>query len=179
MSKPVKNMIAAEYQRRFGELDSAVLIDIRGVDANTNNAMRAKLNGKEMRVTIVKNSLAKRVFEGTALDQLSAMLEGPCAMVYGGESAVEIARELVELADAIDALDFKGAIMEGTVFGPDEIVALSKYPTRDEAISQTLQIVLTPAQKLVGSVLGPGRTIASLVNAIEEKLEAGEEIKAA
>ena len=61
MSKPVKNMIVAEYQRRFGELDSAVLIDIRGVDANTNNAMRAKLNGKEMRVTIVKNSLAKRV----------------------------------------------------------------------------------------------------------------------
>ena len=100
-------------------------------------------------------------------------------MVYGGESAVEIARELVELADTIDALDFKGAIMEGTVFGPDEIDALSKYPTRDEAISQILQIVLTPAQKLVGSVLGPGRKIASLVNAIEEKLEAGEEIKAA
>ena len=37
MSKPIKNMIVAEYKRRFDGVDSALIIDIRGIDANENN----------------------------------------------------------------------------------------------------------------------------------------------
>ena len=43
MSKPMKEMIISEYQNRFGELDSAVLVEIRGMDANKNNELRGEL----------------------------------------------------------------------------------------------------------------------------------------
>ena len=66
--------------------------------------------------------------------------------------------------------------MDGVVFGPDQVKALSQYPTRSEAQAQALQLLLSPAQNLVGSVLGPGRKVASLLKAIEEKLEKGEPI---
>jgi ribosomal protein L10 len=36
----MKEMIISEYQSRFGELDSAVLVEIRGMDANENNVLR-------------------------------------------------------------------------------------------------------------------------------------------
>jgi len=46
MSKLVKEMIIADYKRRFGAIDSALLIDIRGMDANENNALRLDLGGR-------------------------------------------------------------------------------------------------------------------------------------
>ena len=179
MSKPIKDLLVKAYRDRFGDLEGAVLIDIRGVAANDNNALRAALSQKAIRVAVVKNSLAKVAFADTALANISPLLEGPIAMVYGGASAVEVARELIAAVKGIPNVDFKGAIMEGQVFGPDEVEKLSKYPTRAEAVAQAVQIVLSPGQNLVGAVLGPGRNVAALVKAIQEKLEDGAEIKKA
>ena len=179
MSKPVKNLIVKTYRERFGALDGAVLIDIRGVNANDNNQLRTALAKKAIRVSVVKNSLAKVALADTALANIAALLEGPSALVHGGASVVEVARELIGVVKQIENVDFKGAIMEGQVFGPNEIDKLSKYPTRAEAVAQAVQIVLSPGQNLLGAVLGPGRTVAALVKAIQERLEDGQEIKKA
>lgn len=176
MSKPVKNLITEVYRQRFADLDGAVLIDIRGLKANDTNRLRAGLAEKQVHVTVVKNSLAGRAVQGTVLENLSRLLTGPNAMVYGGDSVVNVARDLLNWVKQIDGLKINGAIMDGQVFGPDEIEALSKYPTREEAQAQVVQLFLSPGSRLVGSVLGPGRKIASLIKAIEEKLEKGETI---
>ena len=176
MSKPVKNMIAETYRRRFGGHDGAVLIDVCGVKANDVNRLRSDLAQKDIRLTVVKNSLAKKVVQGTPMEGISQFLDGPCTMVYGGETVVDVARVLVDVAKQIEKLQFKGALMEGQSFGPDQIEELSKYPTREEAQAQVLQLVLSPGRNLAGSILGPGGKIASLVKAIQEKLEKGETV---
>jgi len=182
MSKPVKNMITESYKKRFDGVSSAVLVDLRGIKSNDNNRFRRGLADKQIKVTIVKNSLAKTSFKGSDLEPLSDMLEGPSAMAYPiheNVSIVSVARELLEWAKQIKEIQFKGALMEGITFGADEINVLSKYPTREEAQAKIIQIVLTPGQNLVGSVLGPGCNVASLVKAIREKLENGETLKKA
>ena len=180
MSKPIKNLIASAYQAEFGELDGAVLIDIRGVESNATNELRANLAQKSIKIRVIKNSLAKNVFKDTGLESLNEFLEGPAAMAFpAGEdvSVVAVARELIDWAKKLQNMQFKGAVMDGISFGPDEIKKLSEYPTKEEAQAQVVQIILTPGQKLVGSILGPGRKLASLVKAIEEKLEKGEAIE--
>ncbi len=179
MSKPVKNLIVDSYRRRFDGVSGAVVVCLRGIDANTNSAFRGALNQKQMRVMIVKNSLARRAWSGTAIEPLSEVIDGPSAVVFGGESVVDVARELVDQAKKISQLEFRGALMEGQLFGADQVTDLSKYPTRDEAKAQALQLVMSPGSRLVGAALGPGRKVASLVKAIEEKLEKGETITAA
>ncbi|MHC4142730.1 MAG: 50S ribosomal protein L10 [Planctomycetota bacterium] len=77
MSKPVKELIMADYQKRFAGLDQALLIDIRGIGANESNALRLDLAQKTIRVTVVKNSLARKAFSGTGLEPLTPALEGP------------------------------------------------------------------------------------------------------
>ncbi len=178
MSKPVKNLITKAYQSRFADVEDAVLIDIRGVASNDNNTFRAQLAEKDIHVTVVRNAMAKTAFSGTALERLTELLEGPNAMVYGGQSVVEVARELVDIVKQIKEIDFKGAIMEGQLFGPNEVDRLSKFPTREEAQAQALQLILSPAQRLSGAVQSPGSKLASMIKTIEEKLETGEAIKA-
>ncbi|MDX1683407.1 MAG: 50S ribosomal protein L10 [Phycisphaeraceae bacterium] len=171
MSKPVKEMIIESYRQRFGDAAGAVLVDLRGIDANTNNALRQALAAKGIRITMVKNSLARQAVDGTALEPLRDMIDGSCAFVYGAESVVEVARALVEHAKDIEDLDFHGALLEEQVFGSDEIDRLSKFPTRDEAIADVLTLLVSPGRTLAGQVAAPGRKLAGLLKALEERAE--------
>ncbi len=176
MSKTVKNLISKAYASQFGDLTEAMIIDIRGIDAIENNRLRNDLAGKSIRIAVVKNSLAKATFAGGPLEPLNDLIEGPTALCYGGESVVNVARELIEHAKKIKELELKGAVLDGQVFTADQIDALSKYPTREEAQAQVIQVVLGPSAQVAGALVGIGNEIASILKSIEEKLEDGETI---
>ena len=177
MSKPIKELIMADYHRRFAGLSDALLIDIRGIDANENNALRLGLAEKDIRVTVVKNSLARKVFTGTGLELLNSSLDGPSALAWGAESVVDVARALVEWARKIDALELKAAVLDGQLFEGDAgVKELSAYPTRPEAQARVVQLVLAPASRVVGAATSPGSRIASIIKEIQDRLEKGEAI---
>ncbi|MEM7229123.1 MAG: 50S ribosomal protein L10 [Planctomycetota bacterium] len=177
MSKPIKEMMVADYERRFGELEGALVIDIRGIEANDNNDMRMSLEEKDIRVTVVKNTLARKAFEGTSLEGLGDFLTGPCAIACGGDSVVNVAREVVAWAKKVELLELKGAILDGTPFaGAAGVKQLSEFPTKEEAQAKVVQLVLSPAGNLVGAAKGPGGAVMGIVKEIEERLDKGETI---
>ncbi|MBX3387278.1 MAG: 50S ribosomal protein L10 [Phycisphaeraceae bacterium] len=177
MSKTIKGLIIEEYQARISGVEEAALISIRGVSSNDTNRIRSKLRAKQIKVSVVRNALARKAIEGTALSNLGPMLEGSSALAYGGQSVVEVAREIVALLETFPSIELKGAVLDGTLYkGKAGVTELSKFPTREEAQAQAVTLILGPGRKLVGDILGPGRTIAGIVKAIEEKLEKGETI---
>lgn len=177
MSKPVKEMILADYQERFNDVTAALVIDVRGITANENNELRRSLQAKDIKVTVLRNTLARKAFAGTSLEPLTPTLEGPSALAYGAESVVDVARALVEWARKIDALDLKAAVLDGQYFeGAKAVEQLSKYPTRGEALGQVVQLIFSPASDLVGCATAPGANLLAVVEALIEKLEKGEQV---
>lgn len=181
MSKQVKEMIVDEYKKRFADSDSAVLVDIRALDANQNSEFRGSLLKKDIKVTVVRNRLARTAFNETPLSAMDAILEGPSAVVYGAESVVDVAREIVDWAKKFrDKMEVKGAVLDGELFeGREGVDRLSKFPTRQEALAQVVQLVISPAGELVSAATSPGANIVSIVSEIEERLEKGETIEKA
>jgi large subunit ribosomal protein L10 len=180
MSKPVKELMMSDYQTRFAGVENALLIDIRGIDANENNALRLDLAEKAIRVTVVKNSLARKAFAGTGLEPLSTALEGPSALAYGAESVVDAARVLMAWAKKVDELQLKAAVLDGELFeGEAGVERLSTYPTRPEAQARVVQLVLVPAANLVRTIVTPGSLIAGIIKELHDKLEKGETISKA
>ena len=169
MSKPVKEMMMKQYRRKFEGVNDALLVDIRGINANANRGLRSTLATKKIRITVVKNHLARRVFSDGSLAGLSKLIDGPTAVVYGGESVVNIAREVLEQARKIENLKVKGAVMEGTVFGPKDIKRLSEFPTRLEALAQIVAIVASPGPRIVSIVVGPASQLVSIVESVGQK----------
>ena len=177
MSKQVKEMLVEEYRKRLSGVDDAVLVDIREVDANTNNEMRRTLKTKDIRVTVLRNSLAKSAFKDTALTSFDPLLIGPSAIVYGGESVVNVAREIVDWSKKIKQIQLKGAILDGDLYeGKSGVEALSNFPTREEAQGQVVQLVMSPAQQLIGAAIAPGGNIVGIVKELIDKLEKGETV---
>ena len=169
MSKPVKELVRKELIKRFHGLTSLAIVGFTGLDAIATNVVRGRLLGKDIRITVVKNSLARQAFKEVGLDVAGPLLDGPCAVAYGAESVVDVVRELLDIHKQYPSLTVKGAVLEGEAFEESQIDALSKYPTRDEAIAHVLACALAPGGKIAACLLGPGGKIASILKTIEEK----------
>jgi large subunit ribosomal protein L10 len=166
MSKPVKNMIASEYARRFDGVTGAVVVEIRGLDAKATTDVRGKLRSKGIKVTVVKNALARRSFKSGPLASLEKALKGPSALLTGGENAVIVAREIVKVAEAEKKVVLKGALFDGEYYdGEAGVKKLGSFPTKEEAQAKVVTLVLSPARNIMG-----------VVKTIQEKLEKGEAI---
>jgi large subunit ribosomal protein L10 len=175
MSKPVKQMLRREIVSRLKEVQELAVVSVIGIGGVANNKMRGDLRGKGIRVMIVRNAMARQAFSELGLEKAASLLEGPCALAYGGESVVDLVRIMMDKAKTAPQLKVKGALMEGEVFGPDRVEELSKYPTRLEALSNLSGALLAPGGKMLSAALGPGRIIGSILKAIEEKAPKGEE----
>ena len=175
MSKTIKSMIISEYRDRLQGFDDATLISIRGVSSNDTNRIRKKLAAKKIEITVIRNALARKAFEGKGLAGLDSLLQGATALAFGGESVVHVAREIVALLAEFPKIELKGAILDGTLFtGKDGVKELAGFPTREEALSKTVTLILAPAGKLVSQTKGPGSSLAGIIKSIEERIEKGE-----
>jgi len=175
MSKPIKDLVLAAYTQRFKGVDDALLIDIRGIAANDNNTLRLGLAKKNIRITVVKNTLVRKAFAGTGLEPLVASAIGPTAVAWGAESVVEVARELTEWVRKLDQLELKAAVLDGELFeGEAGVKRLSTFPTRTEAQAKVVQLVLSPASNVVGAATAPGSNILGIIKELQDRLEKGQ-----
>lgn len=167
MSKQVKDMLVAEYNRRFATAKGGVVIDIRGLNSTTTTKLRSALRESGIRTTVVRTALARAAFKGHPLSVLAPALKGSSALLYGPESSVDIARAIVKLADGIPDLQFRGASFDGDYYdGKAGVEKLSKLPTRGEALSTVVGVALAPGARLLG-----------IVKTVQERLEKGETIE--
>ena len=154
---------------RLEGVTSLAVVGLTGVDAITTTNMRKRLREQDIRLLVIKNALAKQAFKAIDLEVASDLLDGPCALDYGGDNVVSLVRELLDIKkEHAPELVVKAAVMDGEAFGSDKIDALSKFPTREEAIGTIISCALAPGMKAAACILAPGSKIASLVKAIEE-----------
>ena len=171
MSKPVKSLIEKEMTNRFKDLDTVAVINPRGINAIKNNLIRRRLHEKGLRMTVVKNSLAKRATAQSKLKGFESLLEGPSAVIYGSKTSVSaIARLLLEEKKTDDKIELRGIFFDGEVYAGDEgVKKVSKFPTREEAIGIVIAAILSPGRKLAGAIKSPGAKLGAILKTIEEK----------
>ena len=99
-----------------------------------------------METGFLKNTLMKRAFEGTDFAQLDNLLDGPSAIAISKEDATAPIRVLNNVAKEAEALEFKGAVVEGTLYDIDGIKSLASIPSREELISKLGGSLTTASQ---------------------------------
>ena len=171
MSKKVKSLITKELGERFKGVDAVAVISPRGITATKNNQIRRKLREKGLRMTVVKNTLAKRaVGDSSKLKGFDKLLDGPSAVIYGEASVSTIARLLMDEKKADEKIELRGVFFDGDVYvGEEGVKKVSKMPTREEAIGIIVAAILSPGKKLAGALKGPGAKLGAILKTIEEK----------
>src|SRR5438067_13338458 len=180
MSKKVKSLIQKETADRLKDIDAVAVISPRRINAIKNNQIRRKLREKGLRMTVVKNTLAKRAIgDDSKLKGFDKLLDGPSAVIYGEASISTIARLILAEKKADEKIELRGIFFDGEVYVGDKgVEQVSKLPTREEAIGQVVTLVLSPGRNLAAALKGPGGKLGAILKAIEEKGKGADEAAA-
>jgi len=173
MSKTVKDLLTRDIASRLTDVENCVVANVIGLDANSTVVLRKRLREKDISLMVIKNSLARRATEGTALAPAFEGLDGAAAVVWGGEDFVSLVKEVVELDKSAEyaAFEARGGVMDGEQLSSDKVKEISKWPSRLEQLSILSGQLTAPWTKLQSQLTGPGGMLASQ---IEKKSKEGE-----
>ncbi len=173
MSKYVKNLISSELSQRLDGVQEAVLVNVIGLDANQSVVLRKDLREKDIKLLVVKNSLAKRATEGTPLATALKSAEGSLAIMWGADNIVSLAKEAMRLdADKeMEAFKTRGGIMGEEPLSAERVKEISKWPSHEEQLSILVGQILGPGRNLAAALIAPGGALASQ---IEQKSKDGD-----
>jgi large subunit ribosomal protein L10 len=173
MSKFVKNLITDHLRGRLQGVQDALLVNVVGMDANTNHRLRGALAEKNIHLVVVNNSLANRALADTPLDGLFTGVAGCAAICWGSEDIVSLAKEITKLigSDKYKPLEARGGVMDGERLTGAQVAEVSKWPNRGEQLSLLLGQILSPGANLVSQLTAVGGALASQ---IEQKGSADE-----
>lgn len=174
MSQYIKGLVQKELETRFSEVPDFMVISTVGLDGINNNILRGKLKAKGIRMSVVKNALMRRAMEGLGRPAAGSLFEsGPCTVVYGADSVVDVAKELLDCSTKLKlkAIVVRGAFVDGQALDARNATELSKMPNRAEMHGRLAATVLTPGAKVAGAIVAPGSKIAGCLKSLIEKQE--------
>jgi large subunit ribosomal protein L10 len=166
MSKYVKELMMDQLRSDLGGSQSLLIVDLKGLDANAEHQFRRGLRKKSIRLRMLKNSLARRVFTEMGMDGLSKFLDGPSAVAWGGEGITELAKEITTQFKILKTPEIKGGAVEGVVVGRDQVDDLTKLPSREVLIGQVIALLLGPARQTVAQLSSPSSTLCGQLEAL-------------
>lgn len=168
MSRHLKAMVTEVLRKRYEGVSEACIVDVSGLTVGETVRMRRTLTAKGMDIHVVKNSLACRAFEGGPLEVLGNELRGPCALVTGGDSAIEVAKEIVRLVEEYAKLTPKiGLLIGETTTTP--VVGLAELKSLSELLAEVAMLVSSPGRSIAGCLASPQANIAGCIKTLADR----------
>jgi ribosomal protein L10 len=154
-------------------VSDALLVNVVGLDAIRTTKLRKDLRAKNIKLEVIKNSLARRATEGTPLAAAFQGVEGTLAIVWGASDIVSLAKEITRLAGLkeYEKLTARGGAMDGAKLSPEEVKQVSAWPSREEQLSLLVGQILSPGAKLASQLTSLGGSVASQIKQRVEDLE--------
>ncbi|MCK5174525.1 MAG: 50S ribosomal protein L10 [Planctomycetes bacterium] len=172
MSKYIKELLQKELEEKFADVDDFLVVATKGVDGNTNNEMRGILKEKGIRLAVVKNAMMRRAMDKLGRSSsVELFTSGPCTVAYGGDSVVDVAKELAVWVKKTGAVEVRGAYVDGAALGTAAAELLAKMKSRSELQGEVLMLAMSPGRRVAGAIVGPGGIVAGCVKGLIEKLE--------
>ena len=143
-----KKAVVAEVSEKISDAQAAVLAEYRGLTVAQKTDLRRKAQASGVYLRVVKNTLARRVVDGTDFACLSEHLVGPLAFAMSPDP-VAAAKVISNFAKDNDQLNITVGAMSGAVMSIDEIKALARLPSREELLAKLLGTMQAPIQTFV------------------------------
>jgi large subunit ribosomal protein L10 len=167
-----KQAVVSEVTEVASQAHSVIAAEYQGLTVGEMTALRVKARESNVTLRVVKNTLAKRAFEGTDYDCMSDALQGQMVYAFSMEEPGGAARVLKEYADSNKKLVVKLIAFGGELLDPSEIKRLASLPTYDQAISLLMAVMKAPVEKLTRTMNEVPGKLTRTVAAIRDQKQA-------
>ena len=164
-----KQQVVAEVADVAKDAHSVIAAEYAGLSVADMTELRNAARESNVYVKVVKNTLAKRAFDGTDFDCMRDALSGQLVFAFSMEDPGGAARVIKDFSARNNKLVVKAIAFNGELLDPAELKRLASLPTYEQAISMLMSVMKAPVEKLTRTLNEvPGklvRTVAAIRDA--------------
>jgi large subunit ribosomal protein L10 len=174
MNREQKAAAIAEIVAQINESDAVFAVDFRGISVPQAADVRTRLRDADASFRVVKNTLTERAADEAGAESLKPLLEGPTALTFVRGDAALAAKAIATFNRETQLLTFKGGLLDGDALDAEQILAISRLPTRDVLYGQLVGMVASPITGLARGLNALLSGVAIALNEVLGKKERGE-----
>jgi large subunit ribosomal protein L10 len=163
MNRDEKAAVIDQVADQIQGAQAVFAVDYRGITVAQAAELRARLREADATLRVVKNTLTERAADKAGAESLKAFLDGPTAFTFVRGDAALAAKALAAFRREHDLLEFKGGTMDGGEVTADEILSISRLPSRDVLHGQLVGVLAHP-------IGGLARTLNQLIQGLAVQL---------
>ena len=171
MSKELKKLVVNELISDYKGVNNFIVVSFKGVNTQQANVLRKDLSENDIKLKVVKNSLASIALKEAGVPALGQMLEGPSAITASDNDPVVLIKVLTKWSKEISALKIVGGLIDGEMLSLDDIKTLSAIPSREVVLTQIVFAIQAPMVQLANVFNATASSLCRVLHAIKEKKE--------
>jgi len=172
MKKEDKATAVAELHEKFARARLAIMTECSGLEVNHVTELRKRLRGVKAELKVVKNTLAARAVEGTALLEAKPHFKGPLSVVIGYDDPVlpaKILREFIGAEKREEKIKITAGVLEGKLLKPAQLMAVASLPSKPVLLAMLMSTMQGPVRGTVFVLAGLLRKTVGVLAAIQDK----------
>jgi large subunit ribosomal protein L10 len=171
LNRDDKSAIVADLNEMFTRAKFSVVADYCGLKVSEMEKVRTELRQCNSELRIAKNTLLKRAVTDTTCESLTDDFTGTTAIVMAYDDPVMPAKVLAKFAEDHEKFELRSAVLEGEKITVDNIIALSKLPSKEVLLGQLLSVMNGVPTALVRVLSGVPRTFLYGLQAVKDQKE--------
>ncbi len=166
MPTPAKEATIADLHDELGRIQGAIVTDYRGLTVAQITTLRRRLRPVGARYQVVKNTLLRKAMADKGLPDLSALLEGPNAVLFAEGDPVEATKILTAYIKELrkDLPVIRGGFLGQRVLSVPDVINLSTLPPREQILGNLVGTIQSPIANVVMTI---GAVMQNLIGTIE------------
>lgn len=168
MDRAQKEIVVKELDEIFISSGTIVVAHYSGLTVSDMSDLRLRMRNAGGLVRVAKNRLVKIALKDKVCSEMSSLFNGQTLMMCS-EDPVTAAKIAVEFSNDNDNLVILGGSMGEKNLNADEVIQVSKMPSREELISSIVSCIGSPSANLAGLLSSPSSNIYNVLNVIEKE----------
>jgi large subunit ribosomal protein L10 len=167
-----KHQIVDQVHKELQSANLAILAEFRGVDVANMSNLRRKARETNVRIQVVKNSLARRAAEDTDFECLIDHFVGPVALATS-EDLVAVAKTIANFSKENNTFTIRTGALNGELLSEEKLEQIARLPSREELLGKLAGTLAAPIQRFVNALnaipTGLVRVLAAVKDSKEEQ----------
>lgn len=164
-----KKKEVAEIAEKLKSACAGVVVEYKGINVADDTKLRRELREANVSYSVIKNTMLLRAAKEANLEGLNTVLEGTTALAVSNDDYVASARILCDFAKDNKFFKIKSGFLDGEVVDSNKIIELSKLPSKEVLLAQTLGGLNAPITGFVTVLNGTLKGLVVALNAIAQK----------
>ena len=146
LNRSEKQAVIEEVTGLAKKAQTLVMAEYRGITVADMTKLRIDARSKNVNLSVLKNTLARRAVVGSAFEVVSEQMTGP--LIYGfSEDAVGAAKVLADFAKTNEKLVLRGGVFAGKILDVNAVKQLANIPSKEVLLAQLCGLLMSPISR--------------------------------